>query len=63
MEDLHKASVKKIDFHNHIWLPGDPDGDGLVAAMDKMGVEKNPGGIMGTMHLDLKKGRSHVALG
>ena len=40
MKELHRVSVRKIDFHNHIWLPGDPDGDGLVAAMDKMGIER-----------------------
>ena len=29
-----------IDFHNHIWLPGDPHGDVLVRAMDKCGIER-----------------------
>jgi predicted TIM-barrel fold metal-dependent hydrolase len=29
-----------IDFHNHIWLPGDPDGDGLLRAMDEQGIER-----------------------
>ena len=30
----------KIDFHNHIWLPGDPDGDHMVRAMDAAGIEQ-----------------------
>jgi predicted TIM-barrel fold metal-dependent hydrolase len=29
-----------IDFHNHIWLPGDPDGDQLVGDMDRLGIER-----------------------
>jgi len=37
---LKSAIPMTIDFHNHIWLPGDPDGDKLVAAMDAHGIER-----------------------
>jgi predicted TIM-barrel fold metal-dependent hydrolase len=29
-----------IEFHNHIWLPGDPLGDQLVDDMDRMGIRR-----------------------
>ncbi len=40
MQSPARIPARRIDFHNHIWLPGDPDGDGLVAAMDRHGVEQ-----------------------
>jgi len=30
-----------IDFHNHILLPSDPDGDGLVLAINQQGIERS----------------------
>ena len=29
-----------IDFHNHVWLPGDPLGDRLVEDMDRLGIQR-----------------------
>jgi len=37
---MKSAASKKIDFHNHIWLPRDPDGGHLIERMDRMGIER-----------------------
>ena len=29
-----------IDFHNNVWLPGDPLGDRLVEDMDRLGIQR-----------------------
>jgi predicted TIM-barrel fold metal-dependent hydrolase len=29
-----------IEFHNHIWIPDDPDGNQLIADMDRLGIER-----------------------
>src|SRR5208282_3245245 len=39
MKNIASRRVRKIDFHNHIWVLEDPDGDRLIEAMDKYGIE------------------------
>jgi len=39
-DNLASHSVRKIDLHNHIWIPGDPDGSQLIAHMDETGIER-----------------------
>ena len=37
---LTSPVIKKIDIHNHIWIPNDPDGARLIVNMDRMGIER-----------------------